>query len=94
MVEGRARAIADDLEVRIRGGEFKPGDRLPSQQELAAEFGVHRDTAARAYDFLKDRGVARGVAGVGVYVRRADQLRKALARWRPPPDDDGPADQG
>ncbi len=86
-IQWSARAIADDLESQIRNGKYRAEDKLPSQQDLANDYGVHRDTAARAYDFLKDRGIAYGEPGVGVFVRREEHLERALGRWRPPPPD-------
>ncbi|SNS61027.1 GntR family transcriptional regulator, histidine utilization repressor [Asanoa hainanensis] len=63
-----AREIEDDLLRRIGAGEFRPGERLPTYDELAAEYGSARRTVARAVDALKARGIVVGVQGSGTYV--------------------------
>jgi DNA-binding GntR family transcriptional regulator len=46
--------IADDLRLRIEGGEFAPGARLPSIRELATQYGVASMTAQGALQRLRD----------------------------------------
>ncbi|HEY1149305.1 MAG TPA: GntR family transcriptional regulator, partial [Pseudoduganella sp.] len=36
------RQIADQLAELVRRGEFKPGDRLPSERDLSQQFDVSR----------------------------------------------------
>ncbi|MFF4120370.1 FadR/GntR family transcriptional regulator [Streptomyces sp. NPDC001714] len=48
--------IADTLRQRIRSGELKAGDRLPTQAELAEAFGVERGTVRQAVRALQDDG--------------------------------------
>lgn len=47
-----ARAIRD----RIKTGELKPRDAIPSESELVAVHGVARETARRAVALLRDEG--------------------------------------
>ncbi|GIF52989.1 regulatory GntR family protein [Asanoa ferruginea] len=63
-----AQEIEDDLLRRIGAGEFRRGERLPTYDELAAEYGSARRTVARAIDALKARGIVVGVQGSGTYV--------------------------
>jgi len=49
--------IADDLRGKIEGGEYAPGDRLPSEDDLAATYGVHRTTARKALVKLTGEGL-------------------------------------
>jgi DNA-binding GntR family transcriptional regulator len=49
------------LARRIRGGEYPAGARLPSETELADEFGCGPDVAARALRALQRDGLARRV---------------------------------
>jgi len=63
------RQIADDLDARIRAGEYKPGTRLPSYSQLAEIYSVSVATVTRALGLLRDRGLIEGVHGVGVFVR-------------------------
>ncbi|WP_078961059.1 winged helix-turn-helix domain-containing protein [Streptomyces sp. NRRL WC-3618] len=42
------REVADALRTRIRSGELRPGQRMPTQAELAEEFGVERGAVRQA----------------------------------------------
>lgn len=54
--------IADILRDRIRSGELKAGDRLPTQAELADEFGVERGTVRQALRALQEDGLLSNVS--------------------------------
>ncbi|WOT35674.1 winged helix-turn-helix domain-containing protein [Streptomyces coeruleorubidus] len=54
--------IADRLRERIRAGELKPGDRLPTQAELAEEFGVERGAVRQALRALQEGGLLTNVS--------------------------------
>ncbi|MEU0198404.1 MULTISPECIES: winged helix-turn-helix domain-containing protein [unclassified Streptomyces] len=54
--------IADHLRERIRTGELKPGDRLPTQAELAEEFGVERGAVRQALRALQEDGLLTNVS--------------------------------
>ncbi|MFF0160222.1 GntR family transcriptional regulator [Streptomyces sp. NPDC005263] len=54
--------IADVLRERIRTGDLKAGDRLPTQAELAEEFGVERGTVRQALRVLQDDGLLSNVS--------------------------------
>jgi len=54
--------IADTLRERIRTGDLKAGDRLPTQAELAEEFGVERGTVRQALRALQDDGLLSNVS--------------------------------
>ena len=49
----------------IRRGELGPGDRLPSERDLAEGLGVSRTTVVSAYDRLRTDGVIRSRRGSG-----------------------------
>jgi GntR family transcriptional regulator len=65
--------IADDLSLRIAGGEYQPGQRLPSYAELAELYSVSVSTAQRAVMILRDRRVVIGLQGRGVFVPERDR---------------------
>ncbi|WP_367049103.1 GntR family transcriptional regulator [Streptomyces sp. Je 1-332] len=54
--------IADTLRDRIRTGDLKPGDRLPTQALLAEEFGVERGTVRQALKTLQGDGLLANVS--------------------------------
>ncbi|MFF7471128.1 GntR family transcriptional regulator [Streptomyces sp. NPDC008092] len=69
--------IADTLRQRIRSGELKAGDRLPTQAELAEQFGVERGTVRQAVRSLQDGGYLVDV-GKGSPPRIAEPRPAAL----------------
>jgi DNA-binding GntR family transcriptional regulator len=68
--------IAAALRDRIRGGGLEPGDKLPSEANVSAEFGVARGTAREALKKLEDDGLVDTLPGVGRVVRSAEQTNK------------------
>ena len=40
--------VIRDLEKKIIQGKLKPGDRLPSGRDLAVQYKINQNTAARA----------------------------------------------
>ncbi|MEV5762254.1 winged helix-turn-helix domain-containing protein [Streptomyces tendae] len=57
-----SQEIAEALRERIRQGELKAGDRLPTQAELADEFGVERGTVRQALRALQEDGLLTNVS--------------------------------
>jgi GntR family transcriptional regulator len=53
---------------RIDSGALQPGDRLPAEQALARELGIHRLTVRRALEELAREGVVHARQGVGTFV--------------------------
>lgn len=53
---------------RIRSGEWKPDDRLPSEDELAREHGVSKITVRQALRDLAAAGLVRREQGRGTFV--------------------------
>ncbi len=61
-------AVAASLERRILDGALKPGDRLPPERELAAEFGVSRPSLREAIQKLASKGMVQSRQGGGTYI--------------------------
>ncbi|GID15998.1 GntR family transcriptional regulator [Actinocatenispora rupis] len=61
--------IVSALQRRIEDGTYQPGTLLPSQSQLATEFGVSQQTAVRALNILKQDGHIEGRQGKGYVVR-------------------------
>ncbi|GAB4166032.1 MAG: phosphonate metabolism transcriptional regulator PhnF [Thalassobaculales bacterium] len=60
--------IAESLKADIRAGTYRPGDRLPTELELAERFRVNRHTLRRAVAALAERGILRVEQGRGTFV--------------------------
>ncbi|MGX1671268.1 GntR family transcriptional regulator [Streptomyces sp. NPDC055400] len=54
--------IADVLRERIKSGELRAGERLPTQAELAEEFGVERGAVRQALRSLQEDGLLSNVS--------------------------------
>lgn len=65
------RTIYNTLIREVGEGVFAVGCCLPTENELAARFGVSRQTVLKALDLLKAEGVLSGIRGRGTFVVRA-----------------------
>lgn len=68
------RMIIAVISDRIRKGDYRPGERLPTVRETAAEFGCNKATAQKAYDALQKEGLIVSVVGKGSFVPRRPLL--------------------
>ena len=73
------RQIAEDIEMDIETGRLAHGDRLPSEMELAAQFGVNRHTLRRAINELTQKGLVEATPGRGTFVR-GDRIAYPIGR--------------
>lgn len=71
----RYREIEQALRARISG--LLPGQRLPSDADLCAEFGVSRMTARHAMAQLAEEGLVRRDPGRGTFVAEPPTHRRA-----------------
>nr|AGU12228.1 FCD domain [uncultured organism] len=62
------RRIADSIAEAIESGQYKLGDRLPTERELAEQFGVSRPTLREAMIALEMLGMIEARHGLGIYV--------------------------
>ncbi|MEM9777043.1 MAG: GntR family transcriptional regulator [Chloroflexota bacterium] len=60
--------FAQQLQTHIQSGQFLPGDKLPSQRELAEQFGTTLMTIRKGLNILAEEGVIRIEHGVGTFV--------------------------
>jgi GntR family transcriptional regulator len=68
--------IAAELRAAVEAGRYGPGDRLPGENDLMAEYGVARMTARQALGVLQAEGVAEARKGAGVFVRDFRPIRR------------------
>jgi DNA-binding FadR family transcriptional regulator len=80
------RLVAEDIAValkqRISAGEWSHNGRMPPERDLAAEFGVARNTVRRAVDHLEEAGMIARQVGRGTFLvsANANSLAGAIAR--------------
>ena len=60
--------IAEELRTRISSGAIADGDKMPSQRDLAAEFGTTLMTVRQALEILEDEELVRTEHGRGMFV--------------------------
>jgi GntR family transcriptional repressor for pyruvate dehydrogenase complex len=70
--------LAAKIAERIDSGALKPGDRLPTELQFAAAYGVSRTVVREAVHQLKSQGLVRSRQGSGVFVT-SPPAHRALA---------------
>jgi GntR family transcriptional regulator len=73
-------AVAKTLRERITGERLEPGDRLPSEPELARVLGISRASLREGIALLEEDGVVRRLRGSGTYVAHRSGVRNDLSR--------------
>ncbi|NIP49902.1 MAG: FadR family transcriptional regulator, partial [Gammaproteobacteria bacterium] len=61
--------IVNQIKQLISSGELKPGDRIPSERELASLLGVSRPSVREAIMVLEAMGFLESRQGGGTYVK-------------------------
>lgn len=56
----------------ITSGKLEAGTKLPTEEELCAQFGISRPVARQAYNLLIEEGVVERMRGRGTFVRSPD----------------------
>jgi len=70
--------LASRLAAQIESGALRPGDRLPTEQQLAASHGVSRTVVREAVHQLKSQALVTSRQGLGVFVAQVP-LHRPLA---------------
>ncbi|WP_409187903.1 GntR family transcriptional regulator [Bradyrhizobium sp. RDM4] len=64
------RQVEAILRSRMADGQLQPGDRLPGEAAIRAEFGVSRATVRQALDILQSDGLIDRHPGRGTFIKR------------------------
>ena len=70
--------IVDEVRRAIARGELRPGDRLPSQRDLAVQARVNPNTVQRAYREMELLNMTETVRGEGTFVAQNPELIRSL----------------
>ncbi|NYS24894.1 FCD domain-containing protein [Rhodobacteraceae bacterium 2376] len=70
-LEKLSHTVVQQIELLILRGILRPGERLPSERDLAERLGVSRPSLRDAVAELQDRGLLKTRAGAGIYVSEA-----------------------
>jgi GntR family transcriptional regulator, transcriptional repressor for pyruvate dehydrogenase complex len=60
--------VIERLQSLIENGEIKPGDKLPSERNLAELLSVSRSTIKEAFSVLESKGIINIHQGLGVFL--------------------------
>jgi GntR family transcriptional repressor for pyruvate dehydrogenase complex len=83
-----SQSVVHQIELLILRGILLPGERLPSERDLATKMGVSRPSLRQAISELQERGLLTCKAGAGVFVAEvlgsafSEGLVKLFARHR------------
>jgi len=66
-------SMQEEISRRIREGEFKPEDALPSENDLSAQFGISRGSVRTALTELAQDGLVYTLPGKGWFVKESVQ---------------------
>ncbi|MEO7241881.1 MAG: FadR/GntR family transcriptional regulator [Variovorax sp.] len=65
---GLVSEIVDNLSDGVRAGHIKPGQKLPTESEIMAGYGVSRTVVRESLSRLQARGLVQTRHGIGTFV--------------------------
>lgn len=68
-------SLLQDIKEKIMSGGYKPGDKLPSENQLSAKYNISRQTVRKAFAILEQDGYIYAEHGRGTFV--SDRAFKA-----------------
>lgn len=68
--------LMEDLRDKIFNGEIKPGEKLPSENELSAEYQISRQTVRKALQILQEEGYIYAEHGRGTFCSEMSRHNK------------------
>jgi DNA-binding transcriptional regulator YhcF (GntR family) len=63
------RQIIDAIQQKIKAGDLKKGDKIPSLNMFCKEYGLSQDTVLMAYNELKAKGIITSQVGKGYFIQ-------------------------
>lgn len=70
--------IIAEIQRALVRGELNPGDKLPSQRDLAQEMKVNHNTIQRAYREMEGEGLVETVRGMGTFITQNPDVVKQI----------------
>jgi len=68
-----AQGVVEDINSRIRQAQLKPGDKLPTESAIMAQYGVSRTVVREAISHLQAAGLVQTRHGIGTFVLEKPQ---------------------
>lgn len=66
------RQIINSIYTAISVGNLKMGDKIPSLNQICADFELSRDTVMAAFNELKAKGIINSIPGKGYYLNSTE----------------------
>jgi len=73
--------VMDHLKKLISDGIYAPGDKIPTEQELAQEFGVGRSSIREAIKIFNYLGVMESKSARGTYICKRAHISTEAITW-------------
>ncbi len=76
-----ADMIAERIKKKVASGEYKPGEKLPTEKELCELFDVGRSSVREAFRVLQAHGIVNLEPGKGAFVCRGVFDEEDIRNW-------------
>jgi DNA-binding FadR family transcriptional regulator len=73
--------VMEHMKNRIAQGEYGPGDRIPTELELAQELGVGRSSIREAIKIFNHLGIMTSHASRGTFVNERSKISSEALTW-------------
>jgi DNA-binding transcriptional regulator YhcF (GntR family) len=70
--------VIDDIKRRLVTGKISPGSKLPSTRELAVEYNINPNTAARIYREMEQMSLCYTKRGLGTFTTENEKMIKLI----------------
>lgn len=72
--------VINELKKKMVKGELMPGEKMPSGRDLAVEYKINQNTAARIYRELEAQGYCFTRRGIGTFVSEEESMFQDLKK--------------
>ncbi|MFP4268370.1 MAG: FadR/GntR family transcriptional regulator [Spirochaetaceae bacterium] len=73
--------VMDHMKQLIADGVYSPGDKIPTEQELAQELGVGRSSIREAIKIFNHLGVMESKSALGTFICERSKISKEALTW-------------
>lgn len=73
--------VMDQFKELISSGKYKPGDKIPTEVELAQQFGIGRSSIRQVIKIFNYLGVLESKASLGTFVQERAHISTEALTW-------------
>ena len=74
--------VIENIRNKIISGSLHPGEKLPSSRELAFQYGINPNTAARVYTEMEHMGMTFTKRGIGTFITESKEAIEGFKNKR------------